>query len=61
MHHPISILSKSTKFNQYKITLNKIKLINKGLQYNLHFKKKYWTETLALEAETAISHLSITD
>jgi transposase-like protein len=32
-------------------------LLNKGLKYNISFKRKKWMETLALEAETAISKL----
>jgi hypothetical protein len=32
-----------------------LKLLNKGLQYNLQQKHKKWIEQLALEAETAIS------
>jgi hypothetical protein len=30
-------------------------VLSKGLKYNLHHKHKKWIETLALEAETAIS------
>jgi hypothetical protein len=29
------------------------------MKYNLHYKQKSWLETLALEAETAISNLDI--
>jgi hypothetical protein len=32
-------------------------LLQKGLKYNLHAKKKNWIQTLALEAETAITQL----
>jgi hypothetical protein len=38
-----------------------IHLLNKGLQYNLHYKEKLWIETLALEAETAISYLDASE
>jgi hypothetical protein len=34
-------------------------LLKKGLQYNLGQKRKNWIENLALEAQTAISHLHI--
>ena len=30
-------------------------LLNKGLKYNLHFKKKDWIKNLALEAENALN------
>jgi len=36
-----------------------LKLLNKGLQYNLQQQHKKWIEQLALEAETAISKLNI--
>jgi uncharacterized protein YfkK (UPF0435 family) len=36
---------------------DELTLLNKGLKYNLSFKKKNWIESLALEAETAISLL----
>jgi hypothetical protein len=36
-------------------------LLEKGLKYNLHTKKKNWLVNLALEAETAITQLPITD
>jgi hypothetical protein len=42
-------------------TQEEIKLLNKGLKYNLHYKRKNWIETLALEAETAICNLDITE
>jgi hypothetical protein len=32
-------------------------LLQKGPKYNLHDKPKNWIQNLALEAETAISHL----
>jgi len=32
-------------------------LLHKGLKYNIHAKKKVWIQTLALEAETAITQL----
>jgi hypothetical protein len=36
-------------------TNEEIMLLNRGLQYNLHFKIKDWLKKLALEADTAIS------
>lgn len=36
-------------------------LLNKGLQYNLHFKNEIWIEGLAFEAETASSQMNVTD
>jgi hypothetical protein len=38
-------------------TPQELTLLNKGLKYNLSFKKKNWIESLALEADTAISLL----
>jgi hypothetical protein len=32
-----------------------------SLKYNLHYKNKKWIETLALEAETAITNLDINE
>jgi hypothetical protein len=40
-------------------THDEIQLLNKGLKYNLHHKNKKWIETLALEAETAITNLDV--
>ena len=42
-------------------TQDEIQLLGKGLKYNLHYKNKKWIETLALEAETAITKLDITE
>ena len=42
-------------------TQDEIQLLSKGLKYNLHYKNKKWIETLALEAETAITKLDITE
>ena len=36
-------------------------LLEKGLKYNLHTRQKNWIEDLALEAETAIQKLPISD
>ena len=44
-----------------KFTANEISLLEKGLKYNLHSRKKNWLTTLALQAETAITLLPITD
>jgi len=32
-------------------------ILEKGPKYNIHRKPKNWLQTLALEAETAITHL----
>jgi hypothetical protein len=44
-----------------QFTNEEIQLLNKGLKYTLHHKNKKWLETLALEAETAINLLHITE
>jgi hypothetical protein len=36
-------------------------LLQKGLKYNLHMKHRNWLKNLALEAETAVSHLPTAD
>jgi hypothetical protein len=38
-----------------------MQLLRKRLKYSLHYKQKYWLETLALEVETAISKINITE
>jgi hypothetical protein len=45
--------------NRINITFSsdELTLRNKGLKYNLNFKRKNWIEALALEAETAVSYL----
>ena len=40
---------------------NEMTLLQKGLKYNLHTKQKNWIQDLALEAETAIQKLPISD
>ena len=48
--------------NNTSITFTtEFKLLEKGFKYNLHSQKKNWLTTLALEVETAITLLSITD
>jgi hypothetical protein len=42
-------------------TSEEMQLLSKGLKYNLHHKHKKWVETLALEAETAITQLAATE
>jgi hypothetical protein len=39
-------------------TSDEVQLLNKGLKYNLHHEKKDWIETLAMEAETAITQIN---
>jgi hypothetical protein len=36
---------------QIQFSTQEVHLLNKGLQYNLHYKQKSCIETLALEAE----------
>lgn len=36
-------------------------LLSKGLRYNLSYKPKNWIITLALEAETAVCYLPLSD
>jgi hypothetical protein len=40
---------------------NELTLLNKGLKYNLSLRPKNWIKNLALEAETAITHLPYTE
>jgi hypothetical protein len=42
-------------------TSNETNLLEKGPKYNLHSYRKSWLTTLALEAETAITHLPNAD
>jgi hypothetical protein len=42
-------------------SINEMRLLHKGLKYNTHTKKKNWIQTLALEAETVITQLPITE
>ena len=42
-------------------TDNEMKLLQKGLKYNIHAKNKDWLKNLALEAETAITKLPTSD
>jgi len=44
-----------------QFTHNEQKLLEKGPKYNIHSRKKNWLTTLALEAETAITHLPLSD
>jgi len=50
--YPRVINNTNIKFNA-----DELKLLNKGLKYNLSYKKKNWIQTLALETETAITQL----
>jgi hypothetical protein len=38
-------------------THTELKLLDKGLKYNLHHKHNKWIHTLGIEADTAISQL----
>jgi hypothetical protein len=50
----------STLVNDTNIifTQEELKLLSKGLAYNLHYKYKNWIQTLALEAATAINNFN---
>jgi hypothetical protein len=39
-------------------TDEEIQLRSKGLKYNLHYKQRDWTQTLAIEDETPINQLN---
>jgi hypothetical protein len=47
--------------SQIQFSESETKLVNKGLQYILQYKNIKWIEILALEAETTITHLHITE
>jgi hypothetical protein len=36
-----------------------MKLVDKGLKYNLHYKHKDWIKTLEIEADMAISKMHV--
>jgi hypothetical protein len=40
-----------------QLSHNETQLLNKGPNYNLHYTSRKWIETLAIEAETAISNV----
>jgi len=44
--------------NKTNITFSddELRLLNKGLKYNLSKKRKKWISNLALETETAVTH-----
>jgi hypothetical protein len=54
-------IPKYTTSQVYSSQKNEIDLLNEGPKYNLHYKLKNWTKTLALEAETAISYTKETE
>jgi hypothetical protein len=43
------------------ISVEETSLLQKGLKYKLHHKRKNWLQTLALEADEAVSYISITE
>jgi len=45
------------KHTDIQFSPEELRLLNKGLKYNLHHKKEIWIKELALEAETAVSYL----
>jgi hypothetical protein len=50
--YPIVVTNTNIAF-----TNEELSLLNNGLKYNLHFKHKQWIQTIALEAENAITML----
>jgi hypothetical protein len=50
-----------TNNTNIKFTTEELNLLNKGLKYNLPYKHKNWIQTLALEAETAVTQLPAHD
>ena len=48
-------------YTNITFTDNETNLLNKGPKYNLHNRKKDWLMTLALEAETAVTSLPLSD
>jgi exonuclease III len=54
--HPRVINNTNITFSDTEMAL-----LQKGPKYNLHSKKKNWLRNLALEAETAVTQLPITD
>jgi hypothetical protein len=41
-----------------RFTADELNLLNKGIKYNVSYKNKNWTQTLALETERAIAQLN---
>jgi len=56
-----------TKYKKLDTKINKLTkmqtmtLLQKGLKYNLHTKRRDWLKNLTLEAVTALSHLPTAD
>jgi hypothetical protein len=50
-----------SNLSSLNFTNNKMTLLNKGLKYNLRYKPKQWLQTLAIEADTAISLIAPQD
>jgi hypothetical protein len=51
--------NKVENYTNIQFTREETQLLSKGLKYNLHHKHKKWIETLAHEAEIAISNLDV--
>jgi hypothetical protein len=58
-NEPHKFQNRVQNLSNITFTDTELKLLNKGLQYNLQQQHKEWIEQLALEAETAISKLNI--
>jgi len=58
---PPQVLPQSVNTTDIPLSNHEMSLLQKGPKYNLHNKPKNWIQNLALETETAISHLPLTD
>lgn len=59
----IAIHSKNVQKTEQTLTFPEaeMKVLGKGLKYNLHYRHKDWIKLLAIEADTAISKMHIKD
>jgi hypothetical protein len=59
--HTYPLFHRVKNLSNVEFSTEEHSLLSKGLQYNLGYKRKNWIENLALEAETAISHLHLNE
>jgi hypothetical protein len=52
--------SRVENLTNINFTEDEMKLLNKGLKYNLHHKHHNWIKTLAIEADTAVNQMNVT-
>jgi hypothetical protein len=57
--HTYPFFHRVKNLSNVEFSAEEYSVLSKGLQYNLGQKRKNWIENLALEAETAISHLHL--